>query len=145
MKITFSVIALILSASQQADTLAPSAEGAVDEESSQPAESQLDLTPYFKNWLENNAKDPDSIKLKLITPARREDIVLKRGLLGKKRWSGVIACYRFNAKNSYGAYTGYKPAAVMLTDEQKLVVWIDSQGNDNSYRSYERQIVQNYC
>lgn len=145
MKITSSVVALMLSASQQVDTRAPSAENVVDEQSSQVEQSQPDLTPYFKDWLENNAKDPDSVKLKLITPARREDVVLKRGLLGKKRWSGVIACYRFNAKNSYGAYTGYKPAAVMLTDEQKLVVWIDSQGNDNSYRGYERQIVQNYC
>lgn len=145
MKITSSVITLMLAASQQADAPALDAEGVVDQQSSQVEEKQPDLTPYFKDWLESNAKDPDSVKLKLITPARREDVVLKRGLLGKKRWSGVIACYRFNAKNSYGAYTGYKPAAVMLTDDQKFVVWIDSQGNDNSYRSYERQIVQNYC
>ncbi|THD58790.1 hypothetical protein [Phenylobacterium sp.] len=40
----------------------------------------------------------------------------------KGRYSRI--CGEFNAKNSYGAYTGYKPFLVFVTDENKVAMKI---------------------
>ena len=68
------------------------------------------------------------------------DVVLKRGILGKDEWTGWIACYRMNAKNSYGAYSGYKPVVVLLTDEDRLLIWIV----EHEY-SYAQKMANDYC
>jgi len=145
MKIISTTLALLSFAQQQSELPAAASENSDIEDIQTTRQDHVDLTSYFKDWLDSNTKDPDSVKMKLTTPARHRLVVLKRGLLGKKKWSGWIACYRINAKNSYGAYTGYRPVAVMKTDDNRLMVWVDNQGSDNHYRSYERQIVENNC
>lgn len=145
MKIISLALVASFFATQQSDLQAAPAENSKIEESRTSTQESVNLTPHFRNWLDNNTKDPDAVKLKQTTSVRHELVVLKRGLLGKKKWSGWFACYRINAKNSYGAYTGYRPVAVMKVDDGGLMVWIDNQGSDNHYRSYERQIVEKYC
>jgi len=145
MKIISLALVGFFFATQQSNLPATTMEDSKVEDSHTSTQESVDLTPHFRDWLDSNTKDPDSVKLKLTTSARHEFVILKRGLLGKKKWSGWFACYRINAKNSYGAYTGYRPVAVMKTDDDRFLVWVDNQGSDNHYRSYERQIVEKYC
>ena len=50
---------------------------------------------YMQNQIKQNAKDPDSVQF------RNEKI-------NNNTADGAVACGQYNAKNSFGAYTGYK-------------------------------------
>lgn len=68
---------------------------------------------------------------------------LKRGLLGKKPYQGWLSCYRINAKNSYGAYTGFKNVAFMLSDDGTIHYY---QGDDSSMvYTWDEQLMGNHC
>lgn len=101
----------------------------------------------FKNWRYENLRDPDSILVRQTSGPRETTIVLKRGLLGSKTWTGLFGCYMMNAKNAYGAYTGYTPYAVMLTSDGKSVIFqgMGVAERGEAYRSWDQQVIDNYC
>ena len=60
-------------------------------------------------------KDPESVRIKLT------DVPLRKGYSTDKHgnliWKGWIATVKTNAKNSYGAYTGYKVKYIALRSD----------------------------
>lgn len=101
----------------------------------------------FSRWQFQNLKDPDSVMSRRTTEPFRTTVRLKKGMLGKKEWIGDIACYTMNAKNSYGAYAGYTPYAVLITTDNQEMVFegmTDRQPGE-FFRTYGQQIIDEYC
>jgi hypothetical protein len=101
----------------------------------------------FLKWRWSNLRDPDSALLRKTKEPYRTEITLKRGILGKKQWFGDVACYVLNAKNAYGAYTGYTPFAVIVTVDGQDMVFegMPPSEQGEAFRSYGQQIIDNYC
>lgn len=78
----------------------------------QPSEAQS--ITAIKKYLERELKDPDSLKQFRVTSGP-EQISWYRGLVhGGGNAQGWLYCFEYNAKNSYGAYTGVKTDGVVL-------------------------------
>lgn len=101
----------------------------------------------FQKWMFANLKDPDSAKWERTKDVFYTDVVLKRGLIGKKQWRGRLSCYIMNSKNSFGGYTGYIEYAVLLDDQGVYIVWEGMPRSEmgTGFRSYGQQIIDNYC
>ena len=101
----------------------------------------------FKNWMFRNLNDPDSAKWRRYKDAFKVDVVLRRGVLGKKKWSGYLACYTMNAKNGYGAYAGYSEYALLINESGDYIVWQGMSESEKGglYRSWDQQLIDNYC
>jgi len=67
-----------------------------------------DHLQVFKSTLESRLKDPDSLKVGTIQAPKK--------MWSRDLYSGLIAywviCGTYNAKNGFGAYTGYEIGAV---------------------------------
>lgn len=111
------------------------------------ATAQVSQDRAFVEWQFRNLRDPDSANWRRTKDPFRTTVTLKRGILGKKEWAGELACYVLNAKNAYGAYAGYTPYAVMISDESEIYVWEGMSPSEDrtAYRSYGQQIIDNYC
>ncbi|WP_422056480.1 hypothetical protein [Sphingomonas sp.] len=101
----------------------------------------------FVAWQIKTLRDPDSANWRRIKQPFATTVTLKRGLLGKKEWSGELACYTLNGKNAYGAYVGYTPHAVLITSQGEVHVWegMSPSEDQSTYRSWGQQIIDNYC
>lgn len=69
----------------------------------------------IRSYVKNNFKDPYSIRDAQISPPLRDDnpMPLPSGL-----WASgfYIVCFKANAKNAFGAYTGIKTHGVIFID-----------------------------
>jgi hypothetical protein len=77
----------------------------------EPAAAEVDAR--VRSYLARSLKDPDSLKqFKLLRTYRS---VWSRGWArGGDAEAGWVACYEYNAKNSYGAYTGLKTEGLIF-------------------------------
>lgn len=69
-----------------------------------------DALAAAKTALRDVLKDPESARVELIRPAR--PIVLARSMFSEGG-AGWEICVSVNAKNSFGAYVGYKPYFIL--------------------------------
>ena len=75
-----------------------------------PAEFSED---YVLSLLANTLKDPESLKKFTIAPPRL--LTMRRSFIdGGGLDEAWLICFRYNAKNSYGAYVGEKPGGVFF-------------------------------
>lgn len=111
------------------------------------SEPQTEHDRAFAAWQFKTLRDPDSANWRRTKNPFGTTVTLKRGLLGKKEWTGELACYTLNAKNAYGAYVGYTPHAVMITIQNEVHVWEGMSPSEDrtTYRSWGQQIIDNYC
>jgi len=75
---------------------------------------------YMQNQIKQNAKDPDSVQF------RNEKI-------NNNTADGAVACGQYNAKNSFGAYTGYK-GFVAIEKTQKA--YFEDGPNKDEFAKY---------
>ena len=80
-----------------------------------PSLSAADIVPSnYKEWIVDamfsRLKDPYSIRSSEISAPDMGFIGLLRGV------SGAVVCVRYNAKNSFGAYTGISSSAFIFAD-----------------------------
>lgn len=71
---------------------------------------------YAKDYLRAVLKDFDSMK-----DLEAQGPTLHTVGKGKKSFNGYLVTFQFNAKNSFGAYTGLQRGAVLIKNEQ--IVW----------------------
>lgn len=102
-----------------------------------------DYDAKVKRYLEGTLKDPFSVVLEQTKAPHFVQGNIKRGLLGKKPYRGWLACYRMNAKNSYGAYTGFSNVAFLLTDEG-AIRYLEGDGSDVVH-TWDEQLMGNHC
>lgn len=100
---------------------------------------RADYGSYPKNFestirahLRSQLKDPDSAQITFLNSP-------KSGWysLGGLKY-GYVVCARINAKNSFGAYVGYRPAYFMIRND----IVIDSSLGDGNYGD---AMVQGKC
>lgn len=96
-----------------------------------------------KRYLEDSLKDPFSVVLEQTKAPELVAGHIKRGLLGKKPYRGWLACYRINAKNSYGAYTGFENIAFLLNDDGSMR-YLAGDDSDMVY-TWDEQLMGNHC
>ena len=102
-----------------------------------------DYDAKVKRYLESTLKDPFSVVLEQTKAPNYVQGVIRRGLLRKQPYQGWLACYRINAKNSYGAYTGFKSAAFLLTDDGAVHFY---EGDDDPIiYTWDEQLLGNHC
>ena len=76
-----------------------------------PPPSNYETT--IKDYLSETLKDPYSADIKYLFEPRKD----WTGLGGNKQF-GYAVCARVNAKNSFGAYTGFKLAYFLIRHDQ---------------------------
>lgn len=77
----------------------------------------------IKGWMRANLKDPDSVKDLNIDPPAKGWMFAKGALLRDERLAwGWICRVSFNAKNSYGGYTGLKTRNFFMRSDSDLVL-----------------------
>lgn len=71
----------------------------------------LTLAPPIENWIDEKFKDPDSVRIKELRPAYRGqwDVQMPEQEV-------EFYCYKINATNSYGGYTGYESYLFVVAD-----------------------------
>lgn len=76
----------------------------------------------IKNYYQVAAKDPDSLKFKLISEPKQ--MYRKRQILsGGTPPAGYVVCTVVNGKNSFGAYTGYQTTGFMIRNGKIIEVY----------------------
>jgi len=63
-----------------------------------------------KGYFETTLKDPSSAQYRSVSPARQMALFTRFG----ERHYGYLTCVTYNAKNSFGAYTGYHTDGVLI-------------------------------
>lgn len=101
---------------------APSGKGSYVTAGDQP--SKDDLEPVVKRYLATTLKDPDSVKQFQIVSGPTY-ITWYQGLLGGGgHEGGWLVCYDYNAKNSYGGYTGVKRDGIVVRGTGSSAQWV---------------------
>lgn len=75
---------------------------------------------YIQNQIKQNAKDPDSVQFRNEKINNNTDV-------------GAVACGQYNAKNSFGAYAGYK-GFVAVEKTQKA--YFEDGPNESEFAKY---------
>jgi hypothetical protein len=89
--------------------------------------------PIAKSYMIGALKDPDSAQWQLVRAATQEPDTPGQ----------TYACYRINAKNSYGAYTGYKLHFFRIESGQVIKhMWPDP---DSPTASIDAALVRGLC
>lgn len=80
------------------------------------------LDPNVKAYFDDALKDPFSARIEQTRGPRTGALQEFKGLLfgGTKPIDGTYVCYRVNAKNSYGAYAGWKQYVFSLTPSGRV-------------------------
>jgi hypothetical protein len=110
----------------------------------QEAPPALDVEHFdamVMSHLEVTLRDPFSAVLRQTTAPRFVEGEIKRGLLGKKPYRGWMACYNLNAKNAYGAYTGFKRVAY-LVDGGTITPF---EGSESAAVTWDEQVMRRHC
>lgn len=72
-----------------------------------------DYESIVYGFMERILKDPDSARYKFRTP-------VIRGYAGSPSRFGYVVCVEINAKNSFGAYTGYRLQLILINSGQVI-------------------------
>jgi hypothetical protein len=78
-----------------------------------PMPSQAAVDRVIKSYLDHSLKDPDSIKQYRFISLHKTRW-LRGSLNGGGSEEGWLACFEYNAKNSYGGYTGVKTQGLVM-------------------------------
>jgi hypothetical protein len=78
-----------------------------------PQPSQAAVDQAIKSYLDHNLKDPDSVKQYRFI-ALKQTRWLIGAINGGGSEEGWLACFEYNAKNSYGGYVGLKTQGLVL-------------------------------
>lgn len=96
--------------------------------------TNVSLEKVVRSGLVSTFKDPDSAQINITRGPRRATAVTDT-----KTYSGWLLCAKINAKNSYGAYTGYADYLVVVDPESlnstPLPRLTSSDENVNAWRS----------
>lgn len=79
-----------------------------------------------------NLKDPYSVQGFVITPPRPGGVWT--GLVGQGLVPAWYSCVMYNAKNSFGAYTGMKPFVYFIRHDRVVAVSAHSQTLDYHHK-----------
>ena len=82
------------------------------------------VNAIVRSYLNESLKDPYSLKELAISPAREGG--LWTGTINQGMVPSWYSCVEYNAKNSYGAYTGKKRYIIFMRDN-KVVASVDKQ------------------
>lgn len=104
-----------------------------------------DYQAVVKAWLENNLKDPDSAKIEEVRGPRVGAQLVDRGFLGHL-WGDPAwwVCYKVNARNSYGGYTGYHRYLFGFV-RGRIAMTLESPTSAYGGRDYPDETVENEC
>lgn len=129
MSIIYPVL-LAAAAVAGADTTTPPV-GAI-----KPTENEY--TSVVKGDLEERLKDPDSALIKLISPPHWAVLHLPNDWPEMRGWA---TCYKINAKNGSGGYTGYLRYAYVVNDRKVVYHYVEN----SEYPDFTEAVFNQTC
>ena len=112
-----------------------------------PPPTQAGVDAAVMSYLSNSLKDPASATIQRHGEAQEGNYYTGGGLLTGKRVEhrAIFGCYRVNAKNSYGGYTGVKDFAFRLEDGRVTQVRSSPYYNEYAHREMIDDDVSRVC
>ena len=92
---------------------------------SEPTEAQVE--PLIRDYLSRVLKDPDSLKQFKVTYIQKTRYFIGAPIRHEGTAEGWLACFEYNAKNSYGGYVGVKTYGLVFRIEDGHVRFIMTQ------------------